>query len=638
MDVRMNTARAVSDHLDIASSALSLQTDSAGDLQAAAPAGGLGVTPLLGDDIPDDTSSTVTLNVAEGQSIDSSLQTPGDQDFFMLHLEAGEDYEFELTPGDTSATGPDTLLELYDADGNLLTSADSGGMGAAEALKFHADAAGTYYVNVKGYTPADTGAYNITGHINDDNTGFGGTPLASIDWGTKVSTSHIKVYYAKLGEVFGTADDPIVSVGWDDYAKRDTKVAFDQYEHIINVDYTEVSNSADADFILVETATAPALLGQMRPPGTENEGVGDFNKAGVGWSAKSLQQGGYNFITFIHEFGHGMGLAHPHDNGGSSEVMRGVTGDVATGYTTGDFGLNQGIFTTMSYNDGWPDGPDGTSPSDNWGYQGTLMAMDVAVLQSKYGANTSYMTGDDVYRLPEVNRHGTFYSCIWDAGGDDTISGHGRLAVTIDLRPATLQYEEGGGGWVSWADHIYGGYTVANGVTIENALGGRAGDGITGNDADNRLTGGGGADTVLGGAGADELQGGAGADQLIGGSGADRLTGGFGADQLTGGSGADVFVFLALRDSANVHRGDVITDLNARDRIDLSAIDADSSHAGDQAFHLVAHFGGQAGELMLQYREADDVTYLRGDVDGDGRADFSVVLNGDQTGFTGLVL
>jgi Ca2+-binding RTX toxin-like protein len=638
MDVRMSTAAAVSNTLDLNSSAFAFQADNTSDLRATQAASGLAAPPPLGDDVPDDTSSTVSLNVAEGQSIDSSLQTPADQDFFLVHLDAGEDYEFNLTPGDSSATGPDMLLEVYDAEGNLITSSDSGGMGAPEALKFHADDAGAYYINVKGFTPVDIGAYNLTGHNNDDAGGFGGTPLAAIDWGTKVDTSHVKVYYAKPGEVFGSADDPVVSVGWDDYAKEGTKVAFQQYENIINVDFTEVADSADADFILVETVTAPALLGQMRPPGTENEGVGDFNKAGVGWSEASLKQGGFNFITFIHEFGHGMGMAHPHDNGGSSEVMHGVTGDIATGFTTGDFGLNQGIYTTMSYNDGWPDGPDGTSDSDNYGYQGTLMAMDVAVLQEKYGANTSFHADDDTYVLPRVNRPGTFYSCIWDAGGTDTISAHNTLASTIDLRPATLQYELGGGGWVSWADGIYGGFTIAGGVVIENARGGHAADVITGNDADNGLSGRGGSDTVAGGLGADQLEGIGGADQLSGEGGDDRLIGGRGGDQLTGGDGADIFVYLSVDDSAHLAGGDEIIDLAAGDQIDLSAIDAKSTAGGDQAFHLVGHLSGHAGELVLSYKEAVDVTVLKGDIDGDGKADFAVTLDGDQSGFTGLVL
>src|SRR5256885_6616770 len=38
----------------------------------------------------------------------------------------------------------------------------------------------------------------------------------------------------------------------------------------------------------------------------------------------------------------------------------------------------------------------------------------------------------------------------WDAGGIDSIVYAGARNATIDLRPATLKYEWGGGGWVSY--------------------------------------------------------------------------------------------------------------------------------------------------------------------------------------------
>ncbi len=118
------------------------------------------------------------------------------------------------------------------------------------------------------------------------------------------------------------------------------------------------------------------------------------------------------------------------------------------------------------------------------------MALDIAVIQAKYGANLDFATGDDVYRLPEANRPGTFFSCIWDAGGDDRIVFGGARDCTIDLRAATLLGEEGGGGWVSHARGIYGGFTIANGVVIEGASGGGGDDTLRGNAAGNRLSGG----------------------------------------------------------------------------------------------------------------------------------------------------
>jgi serralysin len=71
--------------------------------------------------------------------------------------------------------------------------------------------------------------------------------------------------------------------------------------------------------------------------------------------------------------------------------------------------------------------------------------------------------------MKDVNAAGTFYSSIWDGGGTDEIRYTGAANATIDLRAATLKYEVGGGGFVSYAHGIFGGFTIANGVTIENA-------------------------------------------------------------------------------------------------------------------------------------------------------------------------
>ena len=121
----------------------------------------------------------------------------------------------------------------------------------------------------------------------------------------------------------------------------------------------------------------------------------------------------------------------------------------------------------------------------------------------------STATGNDIYTLKDVNGPGIFYQSIWDAGGIDQIVYDGARDATIDLRAATLAYEEGGGGRVSYAYGIYGGFTIANGVTIENARSGSGNDTLIGNDAANLLVGGAGNDTLDGGGGNDTLIGGA---------------------------------------------------------------------------------------------------------------------------------
>ena len=151
--------------------------------------------------------------------------------------------------------------------------------------------------------------------------------------------------------------------------------------------------------------------------------------------------------------------------------------------------------------------------------------------------------------LPEANRTGTSYACIWDAGGSDRIVYGGDADCVVDLRAATLRGETGGGGWLSYADGIHGGFTIARGAVIEGASGGRGDDALRGNGADNLLSGLAGADLLVGGGGDDELTGGGGADIFVvaEGSGDDRIADFLpGVDLIRIRSGAEEFADLAL--------------------------------------------------------------------------------------------
>ena len=319
--------------------------------------------------------------------------------------------------------------------------------------------------------------------------------------------------------------------------------ALDTWAAVADITFVDVGdNNANATFGFynVDNSQLDSSLGRFQPPGTNGQGIGYFNWQGTGWDyINGNQQGDYGFVTMIHELGHGLGLAHPHDNGGGSSIFPGVTPFDDT--DTGDFDLNQGIYTTMSYNDGLT--ASGGDPGTNYyGYQGTPMAFDIAAIQHLYGANMSYNTGNDTYFLPTVNASGTFYSCIWDAGGIDKISGAGASAgVDINLNDATLNITdgEGAGGYLSNAMGIFGGFTIANRVVIENADGSDFDDSIIGNEFNNNLIGGWGHDTLIGGTGNDSLYGGGHDDYHNGGDGNDLIAGWNGNDTLIGGNGND---------------------------------------------------------------------------------------------------
>ncbi len=120
--------------------------------------------------------------------------------------------------------------------------------------------------------------------------------------------------------------------------------------------------------------------------------------------------------------------------------------------------------------------------------------------------------------------------------------------------------------------------------------------------------------------------GGADADILTGGAGNDTLYGGLGADTLTGGLGLDIFQYRSVAESTPAGR-DGIQDFTLGDKIDLSRIDANTLLAGDQAFTFIGSgaFTNHAGELNA-VNTAGNIWTAPGDVDGDGVADFQLIV------------
>lgn len=149
----------------------------------------------------------------------------------------------------------------------------------------------------------------------------------------------------------------------------------------------------------------------------------------------------------------------------------------------------------------------------------------------------------------------------------------------------------------------------------------------TGNDAPG---------TLVGNAGDNVLTGRGGNDQINGNAGDDVLIGNTGVDTLVGGAGSDTFVYTAIADSrAGVSERDFINGFtHGQDRIDLSAIDANTLTAGEEdpfVFIGSAAFSGtglaSAGQLRTQGLGGANAVILEADHNGDGVADLQIFVN-----------
>ncbi|HEX2529518.1 MAG TPA: M10 family metallopeptidase [Geminicoccus sp.] len=253
-------------------------------------------------------------------------------------------------------------------------------------------------------------------------------------------------------------------------------------------------------------------LGQQRFPRIDEPDIVDWVYAPGTW----------RYFTLMHEVGHALGLLHTHD--GDDGV--GSALDPAVDW------IGNSIMSYRSY------------PGQDLGqgyavelYPSTPMGLDVAAMQSLYGASSAF-AGNTVWRWEEEER---IYQTIWDSGGIDTIDWSNQTtAATIRLGQNSwselgepFRWRADGGG------SLPGTMFISRGTLIENAMGGLGGDRIDGNALANRIEGHGGDDLLFGRDGSDALFGGDGDDRIEGGSGDDLVSGQHGMDVILGGNGDD---------------------------------------------------------------------------------------------------
>ena len=121
-------------------------------------------------------------------------------------------------------------------------------------------------------------------------------------------------------------------------------------------------------------------------------------------------------------------------------------------------------------------------------------------------------------------------------------------------------------------------------------------------------------------------------DKLTGDGSNNRLTGGKGKDRLKGRGGKDIFTYRLATDSLPTSRDEILdfkpgTASSVIDKIDVSAIDANSVENGNQAFTFRGtKVFNEAGQLRLKKTSAGIV--IQGNTNASAAPEFEILLKG----------
>ena len=145
------------------------------------------------DTVPGDTTSTTAISV--GGSVEVSIDTRGDHDWYRVTLTAGTTYTIHSSA--VFGSNPDTFLTVRNSTGTTQADNDDGGDGTYSVLSFTPTTTGIYFIDAGTYNNASTGSYRVS-----IASAFTGSDVA----GTSATTETLAVGGSVNGSIEASGD------------------------------------------------------------------------------------------------------------------------------------------------------------------------------------------------------------------------------------------------------------------------------------------------------------------------------------------------------------------------------------------------------------------------------------------------
>jgi hypothetical protein len=205
-------------------------------------------------------------------------------------------------------------------------------------------------------------------------------------------------------------DNNASPLNWSSSYQSQALKALRQFTSFTNTNYTVSTSYSNCDIVCVLGDVFPFLGACYGPYYLYEEPQYVDNKVCLFMNNETMNEnnvkdGGSQYLTLIHEFGHGFGLAHPHDNGFGSTIIPGINPNSNSGYEAmSAYGENTQTTTVMTYFDTkffYPSSLDYLT--DTIGYAQTLMPLDVLALRWLYNITGTSANYIKFYGVSNIN-------------------------------------------------------------------------------------------------------------------------------------------------------------------------------------------------------------------------------------------